>query len=78
MSRLKTNSRTASTSDARITEMVNGVLVKPAKKIEEITEVKTTTSKGAQPQVWNLTKHGPVLEQESKAAFCSKVSISID
>jgi hypothetical protein len=74
MTRLKTNSRAASTpdADARVTEMVNGLLVsKPAKKIEEVevTEAKQTT-KEAQPQVWKLTKYGPVLEQqqESKAA----------
>jgi hypothetical protein len=64
MTRLKTNSRAASTQaskeDARVTEMTNGLLVsKPAKKIEEVTEAKTT--KEAQPHVWSLTKQGPVL-----------------
>lgn len=49
MTRLKANSRSASTPDARVTEMINGLLVsKQAKKIEEVevTEAKTTTTKG--------------------------------
>jgi len=64
MTRHKANSSSRSraaslsTRDARVTEMVNGLLVsKPAKKIEE---AKTTT------RVWRLTPQGPVLE--SKAA----------
>ena len=80
MTRLNNNkansrSRAASTQeskdDARVTEIINGLLVsKPAKKIEEVTEAKTTRTKEA--QVWKLTPQGPVLEQqeqqESKAA----------
>ena len=71
MTRLK-RSRTASTqkganANARVTEMVNGVLVsKPAKKIEYISEPKPTTTN--EPKVWSLTKDGPLLQQESKAA----------
>ncbi|MEP6576961.1 MAG: hypothetical protein ABJB85_11080 [Nitrososphaerota archaeon] len=68
MTRQKTNSRAASTpskDDARVTEMVNGILVsKPARKIEEVTEAKTTK----EALVWKLTPLGPVLELESKAA----------
>ena len=71
MTRLRTNSRAASTTtkdDVRITEMINGQLIsKPAKKIEEVTEAKTTTTIN-EPKVWNLTKNGPILQQESKAA----------
>ena len=70
MTRLKANSRAASTQDyARVTEMINGLLVsKPAKKIEEVTEAKTTTTN--EPKVWNLIAHGPILQQqqENKAA----------
>jgi hypothetical protein len=71
MTRLKTNSRAASTQvtkdAARVPEMTHGLLdTKPAKKIEEVTEAKTT--KEAQPHVWSLTKQGPVLQQASKAA----------
>jgi hypothetical protein len=72
MTRLKANSRAASTKDdARVTEMINGLLVsKPAKKVEEVTETKTTTTEETQPKVWNLTRNGPVQvleEQQSKA-----------
>ena len=70
MTRLKANSRSRAASskdDVRITEMVNGTLVsKPAKKIEYISEAAKTSE--PQAQVWNLTKDGPVLQQESKAA----------
>jgi hypothetical protein len=62
-SRLR-SSRAASTKDARITEMMNGLLVsKPLKKIEHISEPSEP-----QAQVWNITSRGPVIEQESKAA----------
>ena len=65
MTRLKTNSRAASTSDARITEMINGCLVsKPAKKIEYISEPAPKISK-PEAQVWILTKDGLVLQQDS-------------
>ena len=63
MTRLKANSRSASTPDARVTEMINGLLVsKQAKKIEEVevTEAKTTTTKGL-----DLTKDGPVLQSKA-------------
>ena len=50
MTRLKANSRCSiDTRDARVTEMINGLLVsKPGKKIEEVevTEAETTTTKG--------------------------------
>ncbi len=70
MTRLK--SRAASTEskdDVRITEMVNGVIItRPAKKFEEINTNNESKSGQAivEPQVWNLTRQGPVLE--SKAA----------
>ena len=69
MTRLKANSssRAASLPEAeiRISEMdSNGILVsRPLKKIEHISEPATKTS---EPQIWNLTKDGPVLQ--SKAA----------
>jgi hypothetical protein len=69
MTRLKTHSRAGSVpkEDAIVTEIVNGLIVsKPAKKIEHISEAKTTSE--PQAQVWNLTKDGPVLQKESKAA----------
>jgi len=70
MTRLKTNSRAASSPEAeiRMCEMdSNGVLInKPLKKVEDVTEAKTTNER--QAQVWRLTPQGPVLEQKSKAA----------
>jgi hypothetical protein len=70
MTRLRGNSRAASLPEAeiRVNEMdSNGVLIiKPLKKVEEITEAKATTTKEA--RVWRLTPQGPILEQESKAA----------
>ena len=69
VSRLKGNSRATSVpkDDAIVTEIVNGLIVsKPAKKIEYLSETQKTSEQEA--QVWNLTKDGPVLQQESKAA----------
>jgi hypothetical protein len=70
MTRLKTNSRAASVpkEDSIVTEIVNGLIVsKPAKRIEYISEPAAKTSE-PQAQVWNLTKDGPALQKESKAA----------
>lgn len=77
MTRLRANSRAASSQapreDAMITEVLNGLIVtRPAKKIEHISEAKP--SKEAQPQIWNLTKDGPVLQ--SKAGSMSVPGIN--
>ena len=66
MTRLRANSRAASTKDdAIVTEIVNGLIVsKPVKKIEYISDPAKVDEQEA--KVWNLTKDGPVLE--SKAA----------
>ena len=72
MTRLRANSRAASTQepkqDVMITEVTDGLIVtRPAKKIEYISEPAPKTSE-QESQVWNLTKDGPVLQQYSKAA----------
>ncbi len=62
MSRVKEaeRSRAASTppkDDARITEIVNGLIVtRPAKKVTEITEIKTNESESA-PEIIDLQAH---------------------
>ena len=57
------------TEDARITEVHDGIIVtRPLKKVEYLSETQKTGEQEAQAQVWNLTRNGPVLQQESKAA----------
>ena len=71
MNRVKANerSRAASTpanekENETVTEVMNGLIVtRPAKKIEHISEARTTSE--PQAQVWNLTKDGPVLESKA-------------
>ncbi len=71
MTRLKANSRAASTEteakeDTMITEVHDGLIVtRPSKKIEYLSEP-AQTQQESKAQVWNLTKDGPV--PESKAA----------
>ena len=68
VSRLKANSRTASTP--MVTEITNGLIVtRPAKKIEYLSETQKTEQEA---KVWNLTRDGPVLE--SKAASISGIN----
>ena len=73
MTRLYENSSAASIPEAeiRVSELdSNGVLTsKPLKKVEDITKGKTNTTNELQAQVWNLTRHEPVLE--SKGYFYS-------
>ena len=57
ITRIKANSRAASIQEAKenatVTEVLNGLIVtRPAKRIEHISETKTTRE--AQPQVWLL------------------------
>ena len=76
MTRLKTNSRVASTLpiyNILVTEIVNRLIVsKPAKNIEYISEPFPKISEPqAEAQVWKLSKDGPVLEQQ-QACSCSR------
>lgn len=59
MSRVKANSRAASTSDARATEMINGLLVsKPTKKEPEIINLQeyANSGKAAAASVQGISK----------------------
>ena len=71
MTRLKSRAA-SSTTEARITEMINGVIVtRPVKKYQEITtnnEVKTTS----EPQVIDLQDYA---KSQSKAGSVPTVSI---
>ncbi len=65
MSRLKANSRAASTEEM-ITEVHDGLIVtRPLKQVEYLSEP-AKVEQGQEAKVWNLTKDGPVLQ--SKAA----------
>jgi len=68
MSRQRSRAASVPKDDKIITEVVDGLIVsKSANRIEHIS---TSPTNEPQPQakVWNLTKDGPVLQQESKAA----------
>ena len=58
MTRLKANPRAASTSDARVTEMVNGLLVsKPLKKEPEVIDLQEyAKSAAASVPIFNKLK----------------------
>ncbi len=67
MTRLKSRAASLSTSEERITEMINGVLVtRPVKKFQEIAETTTTATK--EPVVIDLqqdakSKAGSVVQE---------------
>ena len=72
MNRVKANERSRGSvntcnekENETVTEVMNGLIVtRPAKKIEHISEARTTSE--PQAQVWNLTKDGPVLESKGR------------
>ncbi len=74
MTRLKANSRAASTEakeDRMITEVHDGLIVtRPAKKIEYLSEPQKTEQEA---KVWNLTKDGPVLQSKAASVPVNKL-----